>query len=294
MKKSSLPTGKMFDGIVLLSVLTILVLSSVTVSSGFFQQNENSVGLLSKDAEINSKEKHYTFSMLADDVCDDCDDDPGDSGKNEKPVAYIYEIVPNPGQEFQTVSFLGYGEDPDGEVVNYRWESNIDTFLNESVSFNTTMLSPGTHTIYFYVQDNDDTWSEPVNATLEIIENQPPAPPVIGGESKGKTGEEKAYNFITSDPNGNEIYYLVDWDDDSVAEWIGTYNSDEEVTLIHTWNNRGSYTIRAKAKDPYDAESDWATMEVSMPKSRSKGFTFLDAVLNRLFERYPLLEIFFE
>ena len=294
MKKSSLPTGKMFDGIVLITVFSILVLSSVTVSSGFFQRNENSVGLLSKDAEINSKEMHYTFSMLADDVCDDCDDDPGDSGKNEKPVAYIYEIVPNPGHEFQTVSFLGYGEDSDGEVVDYRWESSIDTSLNDSVSFNTTMLSPGTHTIYFYVQDNDGLWSDPVNASLEIIENQPPASPVIGGESKGKTDEEQMYSFITSDPNGNDIYYLVDWGDDSVAEWIGTFESDEEAKLSHTWDSRGSYTIRAKAKDPYDAESDWATMELSMPKSRLKDFSVLDTLLSRLFERYPLLEIFFE
>jgi hypothetical protein len=61
--------------------------------------------------------------------------------------------------------------------------------------------------------------------------------------------------------------------------------SGESLNASHIWEQRDSYTIRAKAKDENGAESDWATLEVSMPKSKPifKWFTWF-------LEQYPLLE----
>ena len=79
-------------------------------------------------------------------------------------------------------------------------------------------LHPGVHTITFTVQDDKLAWSQPVNRTLEITENQPPIAPTIAGVKKGTTGEDQDYNFITSDPEGHPIYYYIDWGDGSVEE----------------------------------------------------------------------------
>jgi len=43
--------------------------------------------------------------------------------------------------------------------------------------------------------------------------------------------------------------------------------------------------IKAKAEDIYGLESDWGTLEVTMPKSKTIHFNF--NLLSRLFERFP-------
>ena len=49
---------------------------------------------------------------------------------------------------------------------------------------------------------------------------------------------------------------------------IGPYDSNEEITPSHQWLKRGNYIIQVKAKDCNDEESDWATLELSMPKNK--------------------------
>lgn len=282
-KKPSLLKTNMFDGIVLISIISILVFSSVSVSSEYFRNEAPSVEILRTDADLSNKEIQRSFSLLADDVCDDCDDDV-DPSENEKPTAIIYEVIPNPGHEFQSVSFLGYGEDVDGEITGYSWESSIDGIINDKSSFNTTMLSSGVHTIYFSVQDNIGAWSDPVNISLEIIQNQPPSIPIIGGQDQGKAGEPAEYEFISTDPNENQVYYFVEWGDGTVEEWIGPIDSDDPISLTHTWDERGSYSLRAKAKDEFDEESDWANMQIAMPFVNNKGFNLYDFIVFKFFE----------
>ena len=54
--------------------------------------------------------------------------------------------------------------------------------------------------------------------------------------------------------------------DISGGKFIIYLESGEELKVNHTWTDKGSYLIKCKAKDPYDAESDWKTLKVTMPK----------------------------
>ena len=288
MKKISSSDKRNFDFIVLLTVVFSLFFTSVTVSSGMIKNDQEMIGLIQNDSNIKLKEFQRLISPLPDDVCDDCDDD-DDFGGNHKPTAFIFEVKPNPSQEFESLSFIGYGEDDDGEVIAYRWESNIDGILNHNASFNISNISPGLHNISFFVQDDLHLWSDPANITLEIIENQPPQIPLISGTEKGKKGEELEYKFITTDPNENDILYYIEWGDETTSGWLGTYSNNEEISVKHTWKNRGSYVIKAKAKDVHNEESDWGTMQVSM--SRYKG---LNAPLLNFLGSHPNLFPIFE
>jgi parallel beta-helix repeat protein len=125
-----------------------------------------------------------------------------------------------------------------------------------------------------------------------VISSNPPDAPAITGSTSGTAGEEYEYSFVTTDPNGDDVYYYIDWGDESFEEWIGPYESGEEVKVSHTWDEEGTYTIKAKAKDIYNAESDWGTLEVSMPRNKLSNMFFLQ-FLERLFERFPLLEHIF-
>jgi len=77
-------------------------------------------------------------------------------------------------------------------------------------------------------------------------------------------GVEYEYTFTTTDPNGDDVYYYINWGGYfNVGEWIGPYSSGEQIVLTHTWKNKGIYTIKAKAKDIFDLESDWGYLTVT-------------------------------
>jgi len=77
----------------------------------------------------------------------------------------------------------------------------------------------------------------------------------------------KGATFVSTDPDGDDVYYYIDWGDGTNSSWIGPYNPGEEISLSHAWNEKGTYVISAKCKDSNDVESDWNTLEISMPKT---------------------------
>ncbi|WP_321428516.1 lectin like domain-containing protein [uncultured Methanolobus sp.] len=87
---------------------------------------------------------------------------------NKAPSATILSLSPNPADEEDMVFFEGTGNDTDGEVTGYNWESNIDGHLSSSANFSTSNLSAGYHKISFKVLDNDGTWSDEVTTFLMI------------------------------------------------------------------------------------------------------------------------------
>ena len=97
-------------------------------------------------------------------------------GVNNPPAATISSITPNPAVEGVTVTFNGSGTDSDGTIAGYNWTSSLDGQLSSSVNFSTSILSIGTHTINFSVQDDDGAWSETDLATVTINEKPNVAP----------------------------------------------------------------------------------------------------------------------
>ena len=110
-----------------------------------------------------------------------------------------------------------------------------------------------------------------------------PNPPTITGPSSGKTGEEHTYTFSSADPEGDNISYYVAWGDGTNSGWQGLYPSGTELSLPHTWMFRGTYSLKAKAKDEHGMESDWATLEVSMPKNKP----YINTPFLRFLENHP-------
>jgi len=129
-------------------------------------------------------------------------------------------------------------------------------------------------------------WSDPFTVR---IGDQAPDVPGIDGPTSGSPGVKYEYKFTTTDPEGDNVYYWIEWGDGNMEEWIGPYNSGEEVTRSHTWSNKETYTIRAKAKDTFNEESDWATLEVTMPKNQqTQNWWFLQFLQNHP-RMFPIL-----
>jgi len=88
--------------------------------------------------------------------------------------------------------------------------------------------------------------------------NEPPATPVLSGPTQGIPGKSVTYTFSTTDPEGQDIAYLVSWGDQSEEDWDEGYASGEEVTRVHRFADSGVYYVKVMARDSKEAESKWS------------------------------------
>jgi len=138
-----------------------------------------------------------------------------------------------------------------------------------------------------YAKDDlgaEGEWSDPY---LIRIGNQPPGEPDIDGPSSGAPGVEHNFTFVTTDPEGDQVYYDIKWGDgDSLTDY-GPWDSGEVVTVSHAWENKGTVIIEARARDTFDAYSDWSQYPFTVPRDKAFNLNLFEW----LFERYqfPLM-----
>jgi len=117
----------------------------------------------------------------------------------------------------------------------------------------------GDPTLTFYNKDN----------------NPPEIPDKPSGDTKGKIRVEYSFESIGSDIDGDKIYFKFSWGDGTFSEWLGPYNSGEEVNASHSWSKRGSFDVKVKTRDEHRDESDW-----SEPLTFTiRGFPILELLL---------------
>jgi len=117
-----------------------------------------------------------------------------------------------------------------------------------------------------------------------------PAVPTIQGPADGKIKTLYNYTFSTIDAQGDSLYYFIDWGDEQSEDWVGPYASGEQVVIGHSWSEKETYTIKAKAKDVYGFEGDWGTLTVTMPCSYNTPFMqFWIKLLERFPNAFPIL-----
>ncbi|UCF50635.1 MAG: S8 family serine peptidase [Thermoplasmatales archaeon] len=133
-------------------------------------------------------------------------------------------------------------------------------------------------------EDNDYGWGM-IDAYEAIMNcNEAPSKPVIDGPTNGTVGTSYDYTISTEDPEGDDVYFWVDWGDSTNSGWIGPYLSGEEVTVSHLWESEGDYEILAKSKDE-SYESPWSNpllmniLPLFQVDSVEGGFFKLKAVL---------------
>ena len=178
---------------------------------------------------------------------------------------------------------LGVGEsgtyttsatDPEGDQVQYRfdWDDGIISDWTDLVSSGTSASldyswdTAGTYVVKAQARDEyggTSDWS----SGLTVVVNDPPTIPDIDGETNGDVGTSYDYDFTATDPDGDQIKYIIDWGDDT-TDTTEFYDSGVTATVSHTWDTTGTYIIKAKAVDEHDAESDWGTLEVTMPMNQ--------------------------
>jgi hypothetical protein len=150
--------------------------------------------------------------------------------------------------------------DDDAYGLNFYFP-RINTDYNNSLRYD-ELPSPYEETQYAI----DTQWDEFLKTYLGIYDNNPPDTPEIDGPTEGTPGTEYEYTISAIEPDGDIVHFWIEWGDGTSNEWDGPYDSGEEIIVAHTWSERDTYTVRVKAKDGLGAESDWGTLDVTMPK----------------------------
>jgi hypothetical protein len=102
-------------------------------------------------------------------------------------------------------------------------------------------------------------WGNPDLGMATVTTNYPPETPAQpSGPVEGVPGVEYQFSCSTTDPEGDDLYYLFDWGDDTDDGWLGPYASGETCVGSHVWINSSEYDVRVRARDAQDSESDWS------------------------------------
>jgi hypothetical protein len=135
-----------------------------------------------------------------------------------------------------------------------------------------------------YGAGDRDAWVVKFAAFENQRPNKPNRP---SGSNEGIVNEEYVYSSSTTDPDGDQIYYLFNWDDESDSGWVGPYVSGDNCSVSHTWTRRGNYEIKVKTKDIHEGESEWSnSLSISIP--RNKGNYTSNPLLKSFIQRHPL------
>ncbi|MEK7134348.1 MAG: hypothetical protein AAB819_01320 [Patescibacteria group bacterium] len=98
--------------------------------------------------------------------------------------------------------------------------------------------------------------------------NRPPLTPVITGPTVGKTGTSYGFSVVSTDPDGDQIRYGIDWDnDDAVDQWLpaeGFTSSGSSEPFSRTWSTIGAKTFRALAEDEWGLRSGFASHTIEI------------------------------
>ena len=207
--------------------------------------------------------------------------------------------APDHGVPEQEYELFTSTTDPEGDQICYMFDWGDGEISDWEGPFNSGETASAFHT-WFELGDYDvkvmarDSWgrlSEWSDVTVfSIVENTPPAKPTITGPSSGSPDISYKFNVVTTDPDGQDVYYNIYWGGAGQPSY-GPYPSGEEQIIEHNWTNAGDFTIKVKARDTDGAWSESTEFNISITKTRSIENLLLMRFLQRFPNIFPILRI---
>ncbi|MBN2209531.1 MAG: right-handed parallel beta-helix repeat-containing protein [Candidatus Coatesbacteria bacterium] len=192
----------------------------------------------------------------------------------EAPTAYIDSIAPNPAmQGYDSVDFMGHGEDTDGSVVAYQWSSDLDGILStdEDFTVEASALSIGHHLISCRVQDDDGLWSGPDTADL-VIEagNIPPTATIDDIRPNPAWQCEHDVIFVGHGEDADGSIVAYEWSSD--LDGILSTNIDYRIEALDL--SLGEHTISFRVQDN---EGAWSLPDTRLLTIEPGSRLYVDA-----------------
>jgi C1A family cysteine protease len=211
------------------------------------------------------------------------------------PESYAWPPIANAGNVYtgsineQIIFNASQSIGIEGAIVSYLWEFGDGTKSTEEITTH-SYQQKGEYLVTLTVNDSKGLQRiDTTYARIQDINNHPPNKPTINGPTSGVAREELIFTISTTDSDGDHLYFYIDWGDNTeiYSDQI-PYESGEEIQATHKWPQKGQYTLKVKAQDCYGAESDWAILDVTMPKTCI--YNSIIQLLMKMLESFPFLE----
>ena len=134
-----------------------------------------------------------------------------------------------------------------------------------TVRIDTTGLSAGSYSGSIGISANDGGGLRFFSVSFVITDNDPPnTPSQLTGPSSGFIGDALIFTTSTTDPNGDNVMYGFDYnEDDAIDFWSSSYYPSGATYEIHiTFYSPGVFPLRVLAKDVYGAMSGFSPAKI--------------------------------
>ena len=210
----------------------------------------------------------------------------------EKPtVSGPTDVDPDVEYEYSFVA-----TDPDDEDLKYYidWGDTTEGWLGpypsgETIYVTHSWSENGIYEVKAKARDEnyvEGPWSDPLTV---MVGNLAPEKSEITGETTGTAGTEYEYTFVSTDPNGDDVKYHIDWGDDN-SETTDFNQSGTDVKVKHTWSKQGTYIIKATAEDTDGLIGPEGRLPVNMPRNKAMN-TLFQKFLQNLPNLFPILRL---
>jgi hypothetical protein len=187
---------------------------------------------------------------------------------NAEPFQAEIESGSTSGSVGMSYEFTASAIDPDGDRIIYvfDWGDGQTTMTDLMSSGSPASVShvwtgAGSYEVLVRAVDEhgaEGPWSEVWVIIIVSGSNTPPdAPGTPAGPSTGEQGETLSYEISATDPDGDQVSFVIDWGDGTQDE-TDDYPSGTTLSLSHAWQNTGLFEIRAYAVDEHGAPSSWS------------------------------------
>ncbi len=176
------------------------------------------------------------------------------------------------GYPYIAYSYCSNTTDPEDEDIFYMFDWGDGEFSEwlgpylsgEGICENHTWSNGGMYDIRVQAKDiHDDIgeWSDPLSVHINSPPRVPNKPSAPGSTIPGQI----CYIVVQVpfDPEGDDVFILVDFGDGNDSGWLGPNASGTGYEVAtHAWYDQGFYDVRAKAKDIYYEESEWSDPQI--------------------------------
>ena len=147
-------------------------------------------------------------------------------------------------------------------------------------------IHPGMDALDYKTVEEFQPFGDPTLA-IRSDSQAPNKPTKPSGSVNGKVNTKYTYTTSATDPENDQVYYMFDWGDNTTSGWVGPFSSGATGGADHTWTEKGSYIVKAIAKDENGVISFWSDpLTVKMPREKSIdiGYLFI-----KILENHPYL-----
>jgi outer membrane protein assembly factor BamB len=155
--------------------------------------------------------------------------------------------------------------DPEGGMVSAQFDWGAETTRwcrmipsGNSIWFRKVWDSAGTFQVSARARDTFHATSDWSLGPSVAVGNSPPDVPnrlsVVDSIDAGFTSEHHAR---VHDPDSDDVWLQVDWGEGDTLETYGPYPSGDDGVVRHRWLSGGNYVLRLRARDAFNAYSDW-------------------------------------